>query len=79
MAGCEGEDTWQELSLRLIVRTDAELDITEGFDWYEGQQTGLGHAFFAEISSVLIAVEKEPLRFPVALHPVRRAMAQRFT
>jgi hypothetical protein len=43
------------LSLRLIVRPDAEADIAAGYDWYEEQREGLGREFVAEVSSTIAA------------------------
>ncbi|HTJ79455.1 MAG TPA: hypothetical protein VL357_10715 [Rariglobus sp.] len=37
----------------LIVRPEAEHDLTAARDWYDGVQTGLGDAFLDEIAATL--------------------------
>ena len=64
--------------MRLIIRSDAEADITSGRDWYEQQRDGLGTEFLEEISSTIAAVQLEPLRFPVVYRKLRRALVHRF-
>lgn len=64
--------------MRLIIRQDAETDITSGYDWYERQREGLGAEFIGEISATLNAVQAQPLRFPVVLGKLHRALVHRF-
>ncbi len=59
------------MSLHLIVRADAEADITAAHDWYEEQQAGLGREFLDEISKAIAAVQSEPLRFPTIFRILR--------
>jgi hypothetical protein len=42
--------------MRLIVRSDAELDAAEGFEWYESQREGLGYEFIDEISACIAGI-----------------------
>jgi toxin ParE1/3/4 len=74
----ESKDSQKELSLRLIVRPDAEADIAAGYDWYEEQREGLGREFVEEISTTMAAVQSEPLRFPAMFRKLRRALVHRF-
>ena len=53
-----------EVSYTLIIRPEAEADMTEAFDWYEERKAGLGHEFLAEVRSVFRQVEENPLRTP---------------
>ena len=52
------------MSYTLIIRPEAEADMTEAFDWYEERKAGLGHEFLAEVRSVFRQVEENPLRTP---------------
>jgi toxin ParE1/3/4 len=74
----EGKDSEEELSLRLIVRPDAEADIAAGYDWYEEQREGLGREFVEEVSTTITAVQAEPMRFPATFRKLRRALVHRF-
>jgi plasmid stabilization system protein ParE len=64
--------------LHLIVRPDAEADIAAAYDWYEEQREGLGKDFVEEVSTVIAAVQSEPLRFPATFRTLRRALVHRF-
>jgi hypothetical protein len=66
------------LSLRLIVRPDAEADIAAAYDWYEEQREGLGKEFLEEISVAIDAVQADPKRFPAIFRTLRRALVHRF-
>ena len=41
------------MSRRLIVRAEAEFDITEAAVWYEGREPGLGLQVTAEIRAAV--------------------------
>jgi hypothetical protein len=43
---------------RLIIRAQAEADITDAAIWYQNQQSGLGREFLAEVTGDLIALGK---------------------
>jgi toxin ParE1/3/4 len=68
------------MSHRLIVRSEAEADITEAALWYEGRAAGLGLELTAEIRRAIQRAVERPLtclRF--RKHPeVRRILARRF-
>ena len=64
--------------MRLIIRPDAEVDIAQGYDWYESRRDGLGAEFVEEVSSILTAIQAEPLRFPATFRRMRRALVHRF-
>jgi plasmid stabilization system protein ParE len=66
------------VSLRLIVRPDAEADMATGYDWYEDQREGLGKEFVEEVSTVIAMIQSEPLRFPAIFRTLRRALVHRF-
>lgn len=64
--------------MHLIIRTDAEADVADGYGWYEEQQSGLGAKFVEEVASAIAAVESQPLRFPRVSRTLRRALVHRF-
>lgn len=65
---------------RVIIRTEAEADITEAAAWYERQQAGLGHAFLAEVESAIAKAAANPFQFACLRRKpeVRRALTKRF-
>jgi len=63
---------------RLIVRPEAELDVSEAAGWYEHERPGLGHRFLDELGELLVRIESSPLQFPEIEKGVRRGLLRRF-
>jgi toxin ParE1/3/4 len=65
---------------RLIVREEAEADITQAAQWYENERLGLGIEFISEIRRVVRNAKANPFLYPViSRHPaVHRALTNRF-
>ena len=63
---------------RLNVRPEAESDMSEAYDWYESQHSGLGRDFVDEISACLHRIETDPQLYSKIHGELRRALVQRF-
>ena len=63
---------------RLSLSAEAEGDIGGAAAWYEEQRPGLGLEFTRAVRALLATVERDPLRFPLARHEIRRALVRRF-
>lgn len=63
---------------RLVIRPEAEADVSEAARWYEDRWNGLGTEFVEEVDRALEAIAEEPLRHPRAWAAVRRALTRRF-
>ena len=46
----------------VIVEPEAEREIADAMDWYEGRDAGLGAALLVEVDSILHRLEKGELR-----------------
>ena len=66
------------MSLRLIVRPEAEAEMADAFDWYENRAPGLGNDFLLCVDAVLNAILRNPASFPRVHRIVRRALTRRF-
>jgi plasmid stabilization system protein ParE len=68
------------MNRRLLVRREAEADITGAVIWYEQQLPGLGLKFLAEIHAAIQRVQRNPLaHLRLRQQPeVRRILARRF-
>lgn len=62
----------------LLVRPDAESDISEAYQWYESQKIGLGSDFLMCIEATIDAIERNPKLYPKVHKNVRRALIRRF-
>ena len=68
------------MNRRLIVRPEAEADLTDGAVWYDNCEPGLGLELISEIHSAIARVLKNPESFTrVRQNPmVCRALTRRF-
>jgi plasmid stabilization system protein ParE len=62
----------------LLIRSEAEAEIQEAYEWYETQRPGLGDEFLIEVRRGLAAVERSPRLYPIIRGKVRRALLSRF-
>lgn len=62
----------------LIIRPEAEQDMAEGRDWYEGQREGLGAEFLTAIDEVFDRIREMPELYAPEYKAVRRAGLRRF-
>jgi len=64
---------------RLIVRPEAEHEMTEAFDWYEERMPGLGFEFLLCVEAVFNSIQRSPQQYRCVHHKeVRRALTRRF-
>jgi plasmid stabilization system protein ParE len=65
---------------RVIVRSEAEADITAAAVWYQRQQAGLGDEFLAEVEIAITGAGKNPFLHPKLRRKpdVRRVPVRRF-
>ena len=63
---------------RTFVLPEAQTEISEATHWYESQQFGVGKRFLTEIRQALHAISENPLRFPVIVENLRRALLHKF-
>jgi hypothetical protein len=56
----------------LIVRPDAESDITDAALWYEARSQGLGSEFLRLVDACLSDIRRAPVRFPLIHRDARR-------
>ena len=63
----------------VIVREEAEADLSEAYQWYEQQVRGLGGEFLLCVDGAIASIEKNPHLYPVVHKGViRRALTRRF-
>jgi plasmid stabilization system protein ParE len=62
----------------LIIRPEAESELTEAFDWYEERLRGLGSEFLISVDATVHAIARNLLQFAKIHKDVRRALLHRF-
>jgi plasmid stabilization system protein ParE len=66
------------VSLPLVLRDEAQAEFDEAFDYYEGQQTGLGVDFVARVQQVFDRISANPQLHGVVFADIRKAVVTRF-
>lgn len=66
------------MTLPVIIRPEAELDLAAAQLWYEAKRSGLGAGFRASVGHGISLIGPYPMMFPVVLHGVRRILLVRF-
>lgn len=62
----------------LTVRKEAELDISENFNFYEEHRLGLGHDFLLCVDAAISKIERNPLLYKKIHKDLRRIAIERF-
>ena len=62
----------------VLIRPAAAADIEDAFLWYEGQRSGLGLEFRAELKATLDRLAANPSLYQVVHRATRRALLRRF-
>lgn len=63
---------------QVVIRPDAERDLSNTFRWYEEQSPGLGHDFLRAVEVSLGSVQRHPLAFSQVHRQIRRVLLRRF-
>lgn len=63
---------------QLIIRPEAESEMTDAFDWYEEYVPGLGSELLLTANTTFESILHNPEQFPIIHDTVRRALLQRF-
>lgn len=66
------------MSRTLIVRPEAETDISEAGEWYEDQVPGLREEFLKALDETFQSVEQSPELYARVHGELRRALTPRF-
>ena len=65
-------------SYRIIVRTQADLDVDEALAWYENERPGLAIEFLGELRATFDRLADGPFKYQHLRSGVRRALLKRF-
>lgn len=66
------------MTRELIVRPEAEAELSEAFDWYEERVSGLGSDFLLNVDAAFHSILRNPHLFPVVHNNLRRVLIRRF-
>jgi plasmid stabilization system protein ParE len=63
---------------RLVAEPEVDLDVEAAFDWYQGEQAGLGLEFLDQLRATYERIVRRPLQYQDLRSGVRRALVRRF-
>jgi toxin ParE1/3/4 len=63
---------------RLVAEPEVDLDVEAAFDWYQGEQAGLGLEFLDQLRATYERIVRRPLQYQYLRSGVRRALVRRF-
>ena len=66
------------MPVKLVVAPEAELDIAEGYVWYERRRIGLGEEFLSSVEACIEAIRRQPAMYPFVHEAYRRSLTRRF-
>lgn len=66
------------MTLELIVRPEAETDLSAAYEWYEERVSGLESDFLLNVDAAFHAILRNPQQFPILHQNLRRALVRRF-
>ncbi len=62
----------------VIIKPEAEIDLSEAIDWYESQREGLGIDLLLHFEDKLTTIQRNPSQFEKILKNFRRAVLHKF-
>ena len=66
------------MTLRLVFRPQARVEIRAAEEWYEDRLPGLGLEFVRAVDAALTAIQRFPAAYPVVHGATRQAVLRRF-
>jgi toxin ParE1/3/4 len=63
---------------QIKAEPSVDADVEAAFDWYEGEQEGLGREFVDELRAVYLRIVDGPLKYAELRSWIRRALTRRF-
>ena len=66
------------MSLPVIIRPDAQVDLLNARDWYDRQRPGLGDVFEEAVEAFLDLIKVLPQLYAVTLRDVRQGKVKKF-
>src|SRR5207302_8271519 len=66
------------MTFQIILRPEAESDLSNTYLWYEEIRPGLGTEFLRSVDASLLAAQRYPFSFPRVHKQIRRALLRRF-
>jgi plasmid stabilization system protein ParE len=66
------------VNLPVVLRDEAQAEFDAAFDYYEGQQAGLGVDFAARVQQVFNRIAANPRLHATVFADIRKALVSRF-
>ena len=78
MGNLEKEHFTKPIIEEIIVRSEAQIDVQEAFNYYEGKSQGLGFEFMRSLDATLHSIKRNPQSFQIIYKETRRVLLRKF-
>ena len=78
MGLCSGKNIKSTMSYSLIIRPQAEIDISDAYDWYNSRLSNLGSEFIDSLDDTFNSMLNGPESYAIVYKNIRRALVHRF-
>lgn len=68
----------RRMAERIIFTPEADMDVSQAYEWYESREPGLGEEFLRSVESTLLTIQRHPKIFPIAVDEFRHTPIRRF-
>lgn len=66
------------MAAEVIYAPEAEQDVSDAYEWYEGRSPGLGEEFLRAVEACVAAIARSPKSHQVVYKTYRRGVVRRF-
>ena|SRR5258708_37401310 len=66
------------MTLAVVFRPEAQVDVLQTRDWYEQQTPGLGETFSVALDEAVIRIEAMPQMYAMVFRDIRRGKLRTF-
>ncbi len=66
------------MTLPVIFKPTAEVEMVEAYAWYEQRQPGLGDELLRCVDACIASLQRNPEAYPLAHKQIRMALVRRF-
>ncbi len=66
------------MAVKVVAAPEAERDVADAYDWYEGRRVGLGEEYLSCLDACIETIRRSPAMYPTVFRDFRRALLRRF-
>lgn len=72
------KDQVRDMSYKLKIKEEAFGDLSDAYQFYEGERPGLGEDFLSVLESMFLKIQEHPHRYPAKYQDKRIAVVRKY-